>query len=86
MKLRYRNTEPLVRRLRDLQRQQRLTIAELAQRLGVSVSTVCMVYGGRRAPGRKFLRGVLRAYPCLREEVYLFLLQNMSISEYDDIF
>jgi transcriptional regulator with XRE-family HTH domain len=80
-----RHTVRLVRRLRNLQCEQKLTWAELAQRLGVSASTVGMVFGGWRAPGPKFLRGVLRAYPCLRDEVYLFLLHNIHDSEVDDV-
>jgi hypothetical protein len=75
-----------VRRLRDMQCEQKLTWAELAERLEVSVSTLGMVYGGWRTPGPKFLRGVLRAYPCLRDEVYLFLLYNISNGEADDTF
>jgi transcriptional regulator with XRE-family HTH domain len=74
-----------VRRLREKQGEEKLTCAELAGRLGVSVSTVGMVYGGWRAPGRKFLHGVLRAYPCLRDEVYLFLLRDISNGEVNDV-
>jgi transcriptional regulator with XRE-family HTH domain len=75
----------LVRRLRAMQEEERLTWAELAQRLGVSVAMVGMVYTGERMPGRKFLRGVLRAFPCLRDEVYLFLLRDISKGEVDDV-
>jgi hypothetical protein len=44
--------------------------------LRVSTSMLGMVYSGRRNPGRKFLRGVLKAYPHLRDEVYRFLLRD----------
>jgi|GEM_PF-1776768 len=71
----------LVRMLRGLQRDERLTTEDMAVRLGVSSSMLGMVYSGRRSPGGKFLRGVLRAYPHLRDEVYLFLLRDMSNSE-----
>jgi transcriptional regulator with XRE-family HTH domain len=81
-----RNHRRLVRRLREMQSEQKLTCAELAERLGVSVSAVRMVYGGWRAPGRKFLRGVLRVYPCLRDEVYLFLLHDIHTGELDDMY
>jgi transcriptional regulator with XRE-family HTH domain len=69
-----------------MQEEQKLTWADLAERLGVSVSTVGMVYGGWRAPGPKFLRGVLQAYPCLRDEVYLFLLRDISNGEVNDMY
>jgi transcriptional regulator with XRE-family HTH domain len=86
VKHRCRGGERLVRRLRTMQEEQKLTCADLAERLGVSVSTVGMVCGGWRAPGPKFLRGVLRAYPCLRDEVYLFLLRDISNGEADDMY
>ena len=59
----------LVRVLRGLQRN---------ERLGISTSMLGMVYSGRRNPGRKFLRGVLKAYPQLRDEVHQFLLRDAS--------
>ena len=71
----------LVRMLRGIQRNEQLTIKGMALRLGVSPSMLRMVYSGRRSPGRKFLRGVLRAFPELRDEVHLFLLRDMSDSE-----
>ena len=86
MKRRQAHAQGLVRALRDLQQQEKLTVAELAERLGVSSSTMDMVYAGWRSPGPKLLRGVLRAYPQLRQEVYLFLLRGMSNSEYEDTY
>jgi transcriptional regulator with XRE-family HTH domain len=71
----------LVRMLRGIQRNERLTIEDMALRLGVSPSMLGMVYSGRRNPGRKFLTGVLRAYPHLLDEVHVFLLRDMSDSE-----
>ena len=68
----------LVRVLRGLQRNERLTIEDMALRLGISTSMLGMVYSGRRNPGRKFLRGVLKAYPDLRDEVHRFLLRDAS--------
>jgi len=67
----------LVRMLRGLQRDEDLTVEDMALRLGVSRSMLVMVYCGQRNPGRKFLRGILRAYPHLRDEVCLFLLRGM---------
>lgn len=66
----------LARVLRGLQRDEQLTSDDMAIRLGVSTSMLVMVYCGRRNPGHKFLRGVLRAYPQLRDEVYQFLLRD----------
>ena len=71
----------LVRMLRGLQRDEHLSTAEMAQRLGISTSMLGMVYSGCRSPGRKFLHGLLKAYPHLRDEVLLFLLQDMSNRE-----
>ena len=71
----------LVRVLHDLQRKQDLTMEDMALRLGVSKSMLTMVYGGRRTPGRRFLQGVLKACPHLRDEVYLFLLRDMHDQE-----
>ena len=71
----------LVRMLRGLQRDEDLTLEDMALRLGISLSMLGMVYKGRRNPGPKFLRGVLRAYPHLRNEVHLFLLRDMHDSE-----
>lgn len=71
---RRRSIRRLVRMLRGLQRNEHLSNRGMALRLGVSTSMVSMVYRGRRNPGPKFLRGVLKAYPQLRDEVYSFLL------------
>ena len=78
---RKRSIRRLVRMLRGLQRNEGLTFKDMALRLGISVSMLVMVYSGRRSPGRKFLRGVLKAYPHLCNEVYLFLLRDMNDSE-----
>ena len=75
---RRRSIRRLVRMLRGLQRNQHLSNKGLALRLGVSKSMVGMVYQGRRNPGPKFLRGVLKAYPELRDEVYSFLLLDAN--------
>jgi len=75
---RQRGIRRLVRVLRGLQRDEGLTVEDMALRLGVSTSMVAMVHCGSRNPGQKFLRGVLRAYPQLREEVYSFLLRDSN--------
>ena len=75
---RQRHVRHLIRVLRGLQRNECLTIEDMALRLGISTSMLAMVYSARRNPGRKFLRGVLNAYPELREEVYQFLLRGAS--------
>ena len=68
----------LVRLLRRLQLERRMTIRDMAGRLRVSKSTLCMVYGGRRSPGPKFLRGVLESFPELHGEVCRFLLLDLG--------
>jgi len=78
---RQRHIQRLVRVLRGLQRDERLTVEDMALRLGISTSMLGMVYSGRRNPGPKFLRGVLKAYPHLRDEVYLFLLREARSAE-----
>lgn len=79
-----RNIPQLVRKVRALQRDEGLTLADMAARLKVSPSMLAMVYRGHRSPGRKFLRGLLRAYPRLRDDVHLFLLRDMNNSEWLD--
>ena len=79
-----RYVRQLVRVLRGLQRDEQLTIEDMARRLGISPSMLGMVYNGQRNPGRRFLQGVLRTYPHLRGEVYLFLLQDRRESVGDD--
>ena len=86
MRLKSRSAERLVALLRRIQSQQGLTRAQFARRLGVSVSMLDMVYGGWRSPGSKFLRGVLQAYPELRQEVALFLSADICYSELFDDF
>jgi len=66
----------LVRVLRGKQRNEQLTTEGMARRLGISASMLSMVYHGQRSPGPKFLRGVLRAYPQLSEEVRAYLLHE----------
>jgi transcriptional regulator with XRE-family HTH domain len=81
IRARKRSIRRLVRVLRGLQRDEQLTIEDMALRLGISTSMLGMVYRGHRSPGAKFLRGVVRAYPHLRNEVHLFLLRDMHDSE-----
>jgi transcriptional regulator with XRE-family HTH domain len=81
VRARKRSIRRLVRVLRGLQRNEQLTLEDMAQHLGISTSMLSMVYKGYRNPGAKFLRGVVRAYPHLRNEVHLFLLRDMHDSE-----
>ena len=75
---RMRSIRRLVRMLRGAQRDEKLSNHAMALRLGVSASMLSMVYAGRRCPGRKFLSGVLRVFPQLYSEVYLFLLHERN--------
>lgn len=59
--------DELLRRLREKQENEDLTLQEMAQRIGVTAACLCMIYRRQRLPGRKFLSGVLSAYPDLRE-------------------
>lgn len=71
----------LVRKLRGLQHDRGLTLTAMSDELGISTSLLSMVYSGQRIPGRKFLRGVIRAYPQLHNEVYLFLANDTAAGE-----
>ena len=51
---RLRSIRRLVRMLRGVQRDEKLSTRAMARKLGVSCSMLCMVYSGKRAPGRKF--------------------------------
>lgn len=75
---RRRSTPRLVRILRQVQVVDSMSQEDLAARIGVSISMLAQVFSGQRSPGRKFLRGVLRAYPALRTEVYGFLLRDVN--------
>lgn len=55
------------------------TQVEFAKILGVAQSTVSDILRRKRAPGQKFLRGLLRYAPERREELLaLFLSQNIG--------
>ena len=82
----YRKVGRLVARLHAAQDEERLSVTELAGRLGVSPSTVYMLYGGWRTPGPKVLRGMLQAFPGLVQEVHVFLLDRMMNSEFANPF
>ena len=82
----YRKVGHLVARLHAAQDEEGLSVTELAGRLGVSPSTVYMLYGGWRTPGPKVLRGMLQAFPGLAQEVHVFLLDRMMNSEFANPF
>lgn len=82
----YRKVGRLVARLHAAQDEEGLSVTGLAGRLGVSPSTVYMLYGGWRTPGPKVLRGMLQAFPGLAQDVRLFLLEHMMDSEFENPF
>lgn len=56
-------------------------MSEMAARLGISQGYLSMIYNGQRKPGRRFLEGVVAAYPDLFREVALFLSPNITAVE-----
>lgn len=63
----------LILKIKIRQLDEGLNLAGMADKLGVSPGTLSRVYNGKRIPGRKFLSGILRAYPDLQEDIALFL-------------
>ena len=68
---RKRSVRRLVRMLRRIQRDRNWSNEAMALEMGLSPSTLGMVYRGRRNPGPRFLRSVLHAFPELSGEVWL---------------
>ncbi|MGA2158420.1 MAG: helix-turn-helix transcriptional regulator [Dehalococcoidia bacterium] len=54
--------------LYNIMRQEKLTNAKLAAKLGISPSMLCLVLTGDKKPGRRFLQGLATNYPdiCLK--------------------
>ena len=67
------NSDGLIHAIEQKQEIDGLNLGEMAEKLRIAQSYLSMVYAGHRVPGRKFLAGVLKAYPELADEVALFL-------------
>jgi transcriptional regulator with XRE-family HTH domain len=68
----------LIRELQNKQQEENLTLVELADKLGVSHSTLSRVFAGNRNPGAKLLSGIMTAYPDLASSVALFLSTQVT--------
>jgi transcriptional regulator with XRE-family HTH domain len=55
-----------------------MTQAEFAERIGVSRSTVSMIYNGQRQPGLEMVIGLLREFPQVRCSLISFLSGNVT--------
>lgn len=62
--------------LYNIMRQEKLTNAKLAAKLGVSPSMLCLVLTGEKKPGRRFLQGLALNYP----DICLKYLQDKTLS------
>lgn len=69
------NNDGLIRAIEERQQIEGLTLGAMAEKLGIAQSYLSMILRGHRVPGRKFLAGVLKAYPELGNEVAVFLSQ-----------
>lgn len=67
--------KPLMQQLVDLQSALELSDRAFAERIGASAGMWNNVKAGRRAMGRKLLRGVMEAFPDLRPAVLVYLEQ-----------
>lgn len=67
------NNDGLIGAIERRQKIEGLTLGAMAEKLGIAQSYLSMVLHGHRVPGRKFLSGVLKAYPELADEVASFL-------------
>ncbi len=63
----------LIERLITRQRELGLTDGEFARRLGISRTLWWAIRTGQRAMGLRSLRGIVRAFPDLDDEVLAFL-------------
>ena len=63
----------LIETLREKQKELGLTDARFSELLGVSRPTWWLVRDGRRNPGVRFLRGVIKEFPDTREAVYGYI-------------
>ena len=74
-------TNQLIRAIQERQAAENLNLTEMANKLGVTVGYLSMIYSGKRPPATKLLQGVVRCYPELTDMVGLFLLSDITNSE-----
>jgi transcriptional regulator with XRE-family HTH domain len=63
----------LTETLESCQSERGLTDEQFAALIGVTRSAWSMVRSGRREPGVQFLRGVMRAFPRLTDDVLVYV-------------
>ncbi len=71
------NGDDLVQIIRERQRQEGLTLVQMAEKLRTTQATLSRIYNGQRGIGTKVLGGILAAYPDLKDTVALFLSANI---------
>ena len=72
--------DALLEALRRIQEEQYLTLKGLGHRLGFSAGHLSMVFSGKRQPGIRFLRAVVRRFP----EIRSLVATALQIPEDDD--
>lgn len=69
--------------LRDYLKENNVSEANFAKKIGVAHSTVNRVLNGKRNPGGKFISGVLTEYPDLTFEEVFILNNNLPKGNFD---
>jgi transcriptional regulator with XRE-family HTH domain len=70
--------DKLAKALEQKRLQEGMTVAGMASRLGVSDSCLFLLRDGKRSPGVRFLRAVIRAFPDLQLLVFEYLAQYQT--------
>ena len=73
--------QPLIQAIKGKQAAEGLNLTKMANKLGVTVSYLSMVYNGKRPPATKLLQGIIQCYPELTDQVALFLLGDITDSQ-----
>lgn len=74
-------SETLIWKLEAKQRHAAMTERDFAARLGISQGSWNQIRQGNAKPGLKFIAGVTRIYPDLREDVMRFLEKEPGLME-----
>ena len=72
--------DALLEALRRIQEEQYITLKGLAHRLGFSAGHLSMIFSGKRQPGIRFLRAVVRRFP----EIRSLVADALQVSRHND--